>query len=237
MNRLLRYLFIAVLSLYNIPLHAQQPKPVKLFKPEDFTRQDSIRLAKEFGNNKEILPQFAFPALIALSYFPELKNTSIRFVFKPAHTPLTTRPTVLSIFRKGNKRKFTITISDTSVFKLEPLLLFRMNYNARIGVIGHELSHVADFSKSTFLQFVGSGIGHLSSNYLDKFEFRTDSICIAHGLGYQLLAWSTFVRTTMQTTNWRGADNVNNMPMKKERYMNPSTIEKYIASMPEIYKQ
>lgn len=217
------------------PAFAQ--KPVKQFNYKDFSAADSLALLKEFGNNKELIPEFALPTLIALSYYPELKNTPIRFIYKPAHTPLTTRPTVKSIFRKGSNRRFTITVSTQTEPMLEPLLLKHMDFNARIGVIGHELSHVADFSKSSFITFVKSGIGHLSSNYLDKFEFRTDSICIAHGLGYQLLAWSKFVRQTKHTKNWRGADNVHNMPMMKERYMNPETIMKYIASMPNIYNK
>jgi hypothetical protein len=98
------------------------------------------------------------------------------------------------------------------------------------------LGHVADFKQRSFLSLMSSGIGHLfSSRYIDRFEFRTDSICIAHGLGYQLLAWSTFIRSTMHTKNWQGADNIDKRPMMHERYMNPSTIEKYMSEMP-IYK-
>jgi hypothetical protein len=111
-----------------------------------------------------------------------------------------------------------------------------MDFNAQVGIIGHELAHVADFKQRSLLSLIGSGIGHIfSARYIDRFEFRTDSICIAHGLGYQLFSWSNFIRNTMHTKNWQGADNINKMPMMRERYMNPSTIEKYIREMP-VYK-
>ena len=208
-----------------------QRKPVVEFERVDFTPNDSLQLLKQFGRNKTFIPQFTLQALIALSYYPELKNTHIRFIYKPAHSPLTTRPTFPSVLYKKSKRRFTITISDSTVDKLKPILLKQMNFNEQIGVIGHEFSHVADFTKRNIFSMAGSGIGHIfSSHYIDRFEYRTDSLCIAHGLGYQLLAWSIFVRRTMHRQNWEGADNVNVAVMKRERYMNPSTITRRIAA-------
>jgi hypothetical protein len=215
---------------------AQTPYPVKHFEPSDFSKEDSIQLLQTFGKNKVLIPQFALQTLVALSYYPELKNTSIRFIYKFAVSTLATKPDFPSLLLNGDKRTFTIIISDSSMQQLEPVILPKMDFNAQIGIIGHELAHVADFKQRSLLSLTGSGIGHLfSARYIDRFEFRTDSICIAHGLGYQLLAWSNFIRNTMHTTNWEGADNINHMPMMRERYMNPSTIEKYMAKM-SIYK-
>src|SRR5436853_7397926 len=105
-----------------------------------------------------------------------------------------------------------------------------MDFNVQSGIIGHELSHIADFKQRSLLSMIDSGIQHLfSSRYIDRVEFRTDSICLAHGLGYQLLAWSTFIRNTMHTKNWQGAYNTDKMPTMHERYINPSTIEKYMS--------
>ena len=210
--------------------YAQNGKPVVSFERSDFTSQDSLELMNTYGKNKEFIPEFTLQTLIALSYFPELKDTHIRFIYKPAHSPFTTRPVFPNLLLKGNKRKFTITVSDSSMRKLEPVLIQHMDFNTQIGIIGHELSHASDFSGRSLLSLIGSGIGHIfSSRYIDRFEFRTDSICIAHGLGYQLLAWSIFVRRTMHTENWEGADNINVPVMTRERYMNPSTIRLHIA--------
>jgi hypothetical protein len=213
-----------------------QMHPVKHFERSDFSKEDSLRLLNEFGKNKILIPQFALPTLVALSYYPELKTTSIRFVYKPAVSTLETKPTFPSVILNGNKRTFVIIISDSSMPQIQPIVLTKMDFNMQIGIIGHELSHAVDFQQRNLLSMISSGIGHVfSSKYVDRFEYRTDSICIAHGLGYQLLSWSIFIRNTMHTTNWQGADNIKKMPMMHERYMNPSTIERYISQM-EIYK-
>ncbi|HXL58651.1 MAG TPA: hypothetical protein VN958_20455 [Chitinophagaceae bacterium] len=221
--------FLFFLLFLIIAGNAATQTPVKHFEHSDFTTEDSIKLLNTYGKNKQLIPEFALQTLIALSYFPELKDTHIRFIYKPAHTPLTTKPDFPDVIYKRSKRTFTITISDSSMWKLQPVLLRCMDFNTQIGVLGHELSHIADFSQNSLLQLIGSGIGHIfSSRYIDRFEYRTDSICIAHGLGYQLLAWSNFVRKTMHTENWDGADNINMPVMNRERYMNPQTIMKRI---------
>jgi hypothetical protein len=53
-------------------------------------------------------------------------------------------------------------------------------------------------------------------------------ICIQHGLGKDLEAWSSYIRKTMHTVFWRGADYVYRGDTKYERYMNPATIEKHL---------
>ena len=52
------------------------------------------------------------------------------------------------------------------------------------------------------------GIEFFSKCQVDKFESRTDLICINHGLGYQLLDWSKSIRENLKVVNWRGAENI-----------------------------
>jgi len=212
---------------------ASAQRPVSQFRRQSYTTEDSLFLLQQYGPNKQLPAGFQLQALIALSYFPELKNTHIRFIVKPAFSLLQTRPEVHGIFNRQT-RLFTITISDSTYWKLEPIKLAAMNFNAQIGVIGHELSHVSDFISRNFISLVMSGVKHLSTKYIDRFEYRTDSICIAHGLGYQLLAWSTFVRQQLQLKNYDGSDNIDK-PMLHERYMNPETIVAHMIKM-DIYK-
>ena len=117
-----------------------------------------------------------------------------------------------------------------------PILLKNMDFNAQVGVIGHELSHISDFISKNSFGLMRVGVGNLSQKFLDRFEYRTDSICIAHGLGYQLLSWSIFVRKALHYQNWDGADNIDKGPMVRERYMNPLTIKKRISNLP-MYQQ
>jgi hypothetical protein len=231
MNKVFNLCIAGLLAFNILNLHAQQP--VKVFKRSDFSVQDSLRLANEYGKNKQLPRGFELQALIALSFFPELKNTHVNFIIKPAYSLLQTRPLSKGILSRRTRR-FSITISDSSYWKLQPIELDSMNFNAQVGVLGHELSHVSDFSRRSFFSLAGSGIGHISSKYIDRFEYMTDGICIAHGLGYQLLAWSRFVRTALHTDNYDGADNIDK-PMLHERYMNPATILAKIAENP-LYK-
>jgi len=197
------------------------------------TGEPVIDSVPEFGNKKEIPPQFEKPILTALSYFPELKNVHIVFRIKKAYSSLTTKPNFAGVFKRKNRRTYIITISNETIDTLKPLLLQNLTFEQQVGVIGHELSHVVDFNSNNFPQTIGVGIGHISKKYLDKMEFNTDRICIQHGLGKYLLAYSKHVRETMHVHNWRGVDYVNkgNGNGKYERYMNPETIEKTMKEM------
>jgi hypothetical protein len=203
------------------------------FISEAANKETTIDSLKEFGNKKEIPPQFEKPILIALSHFPELKNVHIVFRIKKAYSGLTTKPNFAGVFKRKDRRTYIITISNETIDTLKPLLLQNLTFEQQVGVIGHELSHVVDFNSKNFPQTIGVGIGHISKKYLDKMEFNTDRICIQHGLGKYLLAYSKHVRETMHVHNWRGSDYVNkgNGNGKYERYMNPETIEKTMKEM------
>ncbi|QEC66574.1 hypothetical protein FRZ67_04410 [Panacibacter ginsenosidivorans] len=180
--------------------------------------------------NKIIPASFAAPINKALAHYPELKNTKITWRIKHAYTPLTTRPSFASLFKAKSKRSYIITISDKTIDTLEHLLYKHLTYDEQVGIMGHELGHVVDFSNKNMLQSARSAIGHLSSKYIDRMEYHTDMICIQHGLGKQLEEYSTYVRTKMHVHDWRGVDNVYHNDQTHERYMNPETIEKLMHS-------
>ena len=212
------YRFIFYLVIFSTPQLLKASEP-------------SIDSLKQFGANKEIPEQFQKPILTALSHFPELKNVHIVFRIKKRYTCLTTRPTLISVFKRKDHRTYFVTISDQTIDTLKRLMFENLTFEEQVGVIGHELSHVVDFNSKNFFQTIGCGIGHLSQKYLDRMEFNTDRICIMHGLGSYLLAYSRHVRNVMHVHNWRGSDFVNkgNSGGHYERYMNPDTIEKYMS--------
>lgn len=196
--------------------------------PADAKQKNFTELKRLYGKNKKLPPGYEYETLLALSHFPELSETYIRFNVAGSYSTAHTRPTWLSTILPKSKRKYTITLSNKTISALEPVTVAHLPFNARIGLIGHEISHVADFSRKSFGQLVKTGIGHLSSNWIDKFEYHTDMVAIQHGLGKELEAWSLYIRHTYHTKNWRGADYVNEPKERKERYMNPDTIEKLI---------
>ncbi|HET9825408.1 MAG TPA: hypothetical protein VFP87_08740 [Chitinophagaceae bacterium] len=218
-----------LIVLFPVFLLAQEP--TRSFTMEEFSHDHISDLKKIVGAKKTYPAQYERQILIALSYYPELKNIPIHFRIKKRHTPLTTRSSWLGLIRSQQKRDYVITISDNTEKMLISILYQNLPFNAQIGVIGHELGHVVEFSSMPTLSILKHAFNNVSSKYIDHFEFRTDSICIAHGLGYQLLAWSSYVRRVMHKDNWDGADNVHR-PMMRERYMNPSTIKKRMKETP-----
>ena len=180
-------------------------------------------------SHKKIIPEeFRLSILTALTHFPELKNLSVRVRMKQAYTPLSTKPAFWSMIKRKSKRTYIITISNKTLDTLSHLLYENLNLEERIGIMGHELSHVVDFDSKNFFQSTVNAISHLSKRYLDRMEFHTDSICINHGLGKYLEAYSLHVRTSMHVHYWRGVDHVFKKNDHIERYMNPNTIERYM---------
>ncbi|MEQ1733919.1 MAG: hypothetical protein ABL940_09605 [Bacteroidia bacterium] len=171
--------------------------------------------------NKNIPAQYQNTIRVALMYYPELSNVNIEFRVRKRVAPLAARPTVWSTFVKPSKRKYKVTISSSTIKFLTPILLHNLSFNAQVGVVGHELSHVSEYNSKRGLFFVELALKHVSKRKIDRFEYATDERCIRHGLGYQLLSWSTEVRNKLTVNKWGGSSN---LTPKHERYMNPATI-------------
>jgi hypothetical protein len=194
-------------------------------KKDAASADDSLN---QYAHNKEIPAEFRLPILTALAYFPELKSMHIHFVVKKAYTPLSTRPAFSSMIKQKKRRTYLVTISNQTIDTLNHLLYKNLGFTEQVGVMGHELSHVVDFDSKNLFQSAGNAIGHLSKHFVDKMEYKTDLICIQHGLGKYLETYSMHVRKTMHVENWRGVDHVFEKNDHIERYMNPATIEKYM---------
>ena len=177
--------------------------------------------------NKTIPKDIAPQVLTALSFYPELQDVKIEFRLRKRKTPLTSRPRIFSVFRKKKNRNYVITISIETKEELTPILFSNLPYNAQIGVLGHELAHISDYTTLNTFQLLGLSFGMLSSKYVDKFEWDTDQRTIEHGLGYQLYAWSSYVRQALNIKEWLGASKQigeGNEPAINTRYMGPSAI-------------
>ena len=193
------------------------------------SESSAIQPAADLGSFlrfKTIPAEYEKEALAALVHFPELRNVPVVFRVRKSFSTLKTRPSFISMFLPRGRRKYIITISSKTIPELEPISFKNLPEEARIGILGHELCHVVDFSGKSACQSLRIAAGHLSRHFMDSLEFHTDELCVRHGLGKQLEAWSIFIRQTMHTTYWRGADFVKRGDTRYERYMNPATIEK-----------
>lgn len=208
---------------------AQQIK--QLYQAGDLGPDQVAALKAEFGSNKTWPDRFEKSILLALSHYPELKLTPIRFVTRPNHAPGFTRVTWGGLFSRPANRHFLVVISDSTEEMLRPLLFKNLPFNAQVAAIGHELAHVADFLNKSTLEIFQHAFNNVSRRYIDRFEFNTDAIAIDHGLGYQMLDWSRYVRSQMHTENWDGPAYVHKRK-RRERYMNPATIRQKMLLSP-----
>lgn len=200
--------------------------PIKKFDKDIFDIQEYLPYAKNKSYPKKIEQQL----LTALSFYPELKGVRIIFRYKKTKTPLTSRPRILHIFKRRKRRTYIITLSSETTTSYAPILFDNLPYNAQIGVLGHELGHIAYYINANSFKIIGLGFGLLNSKKVDTFEYNTDKATIEHGLGYQLYDWSVFVRKALGITAWKGT--YKEKEQNTERYMNPETILKIMEKHP-----
>lgn len=143
-----------------------------------------------YGHNKKFIAEYELQSLVALSFYPELKETEITFRPVDIESVAKTTITFFSIFNSAEKH-FIIYINTNK--SRTGLVLNEAPFNAQVGAIGHELAHVANFKKKSLAGMVLWGIHYLSKNSRIKIERETDVSTIAHGLGMELYSFVYFV--------------------------------------------
>ena len=159
---------------------------------------DSTRykeLLQTYGHNKKLLEGYEYQCLLALSYYPELKDVRIDFVYQPAFLPLASRPDPITVLFPFIKRKILVVISSESEDFFEDILIYNLPFNEQVGVIGHELAHAVYYMDKNSFELGIVAYKYLNDNdYRIQFERDTDIRAIAHGLGYQMYDYAFFVR-------------------------------------------
>ncbi len=180
---------------------------------------DSSFADGNFLNNKSIPAKILPECQLALSNFPELKNIEIDFEYKTIKFTMQTKPKINFLFKSRSKRSYKIQINNNSKFYTG------MDYNelsmeAKIGWIGHELSHIIDFQERNIFQIIGVGIKYSSTKFKKKLERKVDIITIDHGLGQELYA---------------GVDYMMNHSAASEAYK--QNFQEHYLSLKEIVKR
>ncbi len=174
------------------------------------------QMKKVYGHKKTIIREIEAPAIIALSFYPELKNTSIRFEYKKIATTMSTLPDVNSMFKKN--RSYIIYI-NSDVKSTGGVALSELNIKQQVGIIAHELAHVLDFENRSNLSIVQCGIFYkCSENYHQKLERATDEMVINKGLGNELYDFTNYV------INFSNASR-EYIQFKKKNYLLPEEIK------------
>lgn len=158
----------------------------------------------------------------ALSFYPSLKETKIKFIIKPGlqNSFMKAQPDTWSLLKGRKKRVYRIYISN--VFRVDnyKLAVQDIPSDVLIGWLGHELGHVMDYETRSTLNLIGFGIRYLTSdNYVRKVERIADSYAVSHQMYTYILKTKKFI---LSNTNL------------SEKYKNK--IKKLYVSPDEILK-
>lgn len=149
-----------------------------------------------FGTDKVIPAVIRKNALVALSCYPELTNTRIRFVFKQniKASVMQAQPVFRTLLASRANRAYQINIS--ALFKLThtAIPIHQLPDAIMIGWIGHELGHIMDYESRSTMGMIGFGLGYvLSADYVKRAERVADGFAVGHGLGPYLIETKRFI--------------------------------------------
>lgn len=165
--------------------------------------------------NKLIPNQIEKETLFALSRYDEFKNTSIVVKTKRINATFYTRPKGLNVLKPKGKRKYIILWNnyENVVFSLNSF-----SFNARIGVLAHELAHIKYYEQKSSISLVFMGIKYLiNKKFKRKIEKNTDLTVINKGLGFQLYSFNKEALSLPFVDESK-------KEYKKEYYMTPQEI-------------
>ncbi|MCF2503888.1 hypothetical protein L0663_10900 [Dyadobacter sp. CY107] len=144
--------------------------------------------------NKTIPKIIENEVLKALSFYPELQETPIDFVFKKniKRSVMQAQPKIGTMF--GAKRGYNINISALFRLTTTAIPIHQIPPDIMVGWIGHELGHVMDYENRNIIGMMRFGIGYLfSSKYIKQAERVADTFAVNHGLGSYIVKTKHFI--------------------------------------------
>ena len=146
--------------------------------------------------NKIIPKSIAEEVAVALSYYPELKDTPIEFRFKEKikKSFMQAQPKFLGIFKNKKNRAYFVMISESFQIENESFSISEVPSDVLIGWIGHELGHIMDYQERSGFNLIQFGIGYLTSHkFIKEAERAADTFAVSHGMGDYILATKDFI--------------------------------------------
>ena len=168
----------------------------QLFLPFLYFSLNMMPTQDTVPSNKIIPESIKEEALIALSYFPELKDIHITFKFKDKikKSTMQARPTWGSFFKRSKKREYIILISREIQIENEAFTINDIPSDVIVGWLGHELGHVIDYSDRNNFGMLIFGFKYLFSKmHIKEVERTADTIAVAHGMGDYILQTKNFI--------------------------------------------
>ncbi|HLL43890.1 MAG TPA: hypothetical protein VK369_12170 [Segetibacter sp.] len=150
----------------------------------------------QFGQNKQVPALIEKNVLKALSFYPELENTTIGFIFKTniKTSVMQAQPVFMTLLRRRKNRRYRINISE--YFKLinTQIPIQQIPDDVMIGWIGHELGHILDYEGKSNAGMVSFGYRYyFHSSFVKHAEMVADSLAVERGMGNYIVATKRFI--------------------------------------------
>lgn len=196
MRKLMGIVFLLGLTNFNL---AQGQKIYKNFELKKYhPLQDSLR-QHYHGHIKPQGSQLELAALIALGYYPELKNSRFKIKHKEnVRHPITASYSFWNVFKSRQRHTYILLIKKGS-------FVDRIALNGKVGIIAHEMAHFSYYRNRLTVGMIPWGVRYITSRkFRYSFERDADRTVINRGLGYQLLEIAFYhkpeeIRTYMNT--------------------------------------
>lgn len=154
-------------------------------------------MSVKYLNAQHIIPKIIEKeALVALSYYPQLKNTEIEFRFKDniKKSTMLAQPVFGSLLKSKKKRRYLILMSKKFKISGKEFKTTDVDSDILVGWLGHELGHILDYQNRSSLNLLWFGIKYsLSDNYIKESERAADSYAVASGMGDYILKTKNFI--------------------------------------------
>ena len=208
-----RILNIVSFVLLPVLIFSQNDTLIKEFKSDYYyDKRDS--LIKIHGYKKIFASEYELPAIIALSYYPELDSTIIEFKSRKLKRLGNARPKMDFLFRKQVNRHYVIIVNKNAEDILG-LQFYDIPFNAQTGFFGHELAHITDYTEKNNLKLIFFAFKYMFMQ--KRIERYTDKIAIEHNLGQQLYELRNFIMKNPDT-------NEDYLKFKRNNYLNCEEI-------------
>jgi hypothetical protein len=160
------------------------------------TNDQSNTELSEFRNNKQIPTVLEKNILKALSFYPELKDTIISFVFKSniKSSVMQAQPVFLTLLNRRKNRRYRINISAHFKLVHSQMPITEIPDEVMIGWIGHELGHILDYERKSNAGMISFGYQYIfSPSYVKQAERDADTYAVERGLGKYIIATKRFI--------------------------------------------
>lgn len=153
-----------------------------------------------------------------LQFFPEISIDNIEIIHKSIQTSMACQPKIIHLLNK--KRTYQIVINND--LEKSEIPFSDIPFQAKVGIIAHELSHVLDYQSKTVWQLIKTGILYIFSRQ-EKYEKFIDYLTIKKGFGWQVLAWSDYAFNHSNASD-------SYLAFKDKYYFNPNEIESILQA-------